>query len=53
MINRSLYPAEISDLISAVIIYLCGFVLFFKTVMNGWIAKNEEKKALKAKGGNA
>lgn len=53
LINRSLYPAEISDLISAVIIYLCGFVLFFKTVMNGWIAKNEEKKALKAKGGNA
>lgn len=53
MINRSLYPAEISDLISAVIIYLCGFVLFFKTVMNARIAKSEEKKAKKAEGGNA
>ena len=52
LINRSLYPAEISDLISAVIIYLCGFVLFFKTVMNARIAKSEEKKAKKAEGGN-
>ena len=52
MINRSLYPAEISDLISAVIIYLCGFVLFFKTVMNASIAKRQEKKA-KAEGGKA
>lgn len=51
LMNRSLYPAEISDLISAVIIYLCGFVLFFKTVMNAKIAKSEEKKA--AKGGKA
>ncbi len=53
LINRSLYPAEISDLISAVIIYLCGFVLFFKTVMNASIAKREEKKASKAEGGKA
>ena len=52
LINRSLYPAEISDLISAVIIYLCGFVLFFKTVMNASIAKRQEKKA-KAEGGKA
>lgn len=34
MIDRMLYPSQISDLISGVIIYLCGFVLFFKTVMN-------------------
>ena len=52
MINRSLYPAEISDLISAVIIYLCGFVLFFKTVITTRIRKNEEKLAKKAEGGN-
>ncbi|MCR4951284.1 MAG: ABC transporter permease [Solobacterium sp.] len=52
MINRSLYPSEISNLISAVIIYLCGFVLFFKTVMNARIRKNEEKLAKKAEGGN-
>ena len=31
--------------ISAIIIYLCSFVLFFKTVMNRGIAKSEEKKA--------
>ena len=52
MINRSLYPSEISNLISAVIIYLCGFVLFFKTMMNNRIRKNEEKLAKKAEGGN-
>ena len=39
----------ISDLISAIIIYLCGFVLFMKYVMNTAIAKREEKAALKAK----
>ncbi len=53
LINRSLYPAEISDLITAIIIYLCAFVLFFKTVMNKTIAKNAEKKLNKAQGGNA
>ena len=29
-----MYSAQISDLISALIIYLCGFVLFFKVFMN-------------------
>ena len=53
MINRSMYPAEISDLISAFIIYLCGFVLFFKTVMNKRIAKAEERKTKQAEGGKA
>ena len=28
-----MYSAQISDLISALIIYLCGFVLFFRQVM--------------------
>ena len=28
----SMYCAQISDLISALIIYLCGFVLFMKNV---------------------
>ena len=39
----------ISDLISAIIIYLCGFVLFMKYAMNRSAAKREEKAALKAK----
>ena len=29
-----MYSAQISDLISALIIYLCGFVLFFKYALN-------------------
>ncbi len=29
-----MYSAQISDLISALIIYLCGFVLFLKDAMN-------------------
>ena len=32
LINKSIYPSQISDLISSIIIYLCGFVLFFKYV---------------------
>ena len=47
-VDKSLYCSQISDLISAIIIYLCSFVLFFKTVLNGWIARHEEKKARKA-----
>ena len=47
-VDKSLYCSQISDLISAIIIYLCGFVLFFKTVLNSWIARHEEKKARKA-----
>ena len=46
--DKSLYCSQISDLISAIIIYLCSFVLFFKTVLNSWIARHEEKKARKA-----
>ena len=33
-LDKQIYPSQISDLITAIIIYLCGFVLFFKTVMN-------------------
>ena len=32
-VDRSMYSSQISDLISAVIIYMCGFVLFFRQVM--------------------
>ena len=47
-VDKSMYCAQISDLISAIIIYLCGFVLFMKHVMNTSIARREEKAALKA-----
>ena len=47
-VDKSLYCSQISDLISAIVIYLCSFVLFFKTVLSSWIARHEEKKARKA-----
>ena len=46
-LDKTLYCAQISDLISAIIIYLCGFVLFMKHAMNTGIAKQEEKAAAK------
>ena len=56
-VDKTMYCAQISDLISAIIIYLCGFVLFMKHAMNMGIAKHEEKAAAKLaanteKGGN-
>ena len=42
LIDKSLYPSQISDLISAIIIYLCGFVLFFKFALNNWIGKRDK-----------
>ena len=44
-----MYCSQISDLISAIIIYLCGFVLFMKYAMNSAIAKREEKAIQKAR----
>jgi simple sugar transport system permease protein len=46
-VDKTMYCAQISDLISAIIIYLCGFVLFMKHVMNAGIAKSEAKAAAK------
>lgn len=43
-IDLNLYCTQVSDLIAAIIIYLCGFVGFMKYVMNARIAKSEEKK---------
>ena len=43
-VDKMVYASQISDLISAVIIYFCSFVLFFKYVM---------KKVVAKKGGNA
>ena len=41
LIDKSVYPSQISDLISSIIIYLCGFVLFFKFALNNWIGKKD------------
>lgn len=46
-VDKTMYCAQISDLISSIIIYLCGFVLFMKYAMNAGISKREERAALK------
>ena len=56
-LDKSMYCTQISDLISSIIIYLCGFVLFMKFVMNNIAARREEKakaaaKAAEQEGGN-
>ncbi len=43
------YCAQISDFISSMIIYLCGFVLFFKTLLNRTLDKREERRIAKEK----
>ena len=48
-VDKTMYSAQISDLISAFIIYLCGFVFFFKLWLNRYLDRRDEKKA--AKGG--
>ncbi len=46
-VDKTMYCSQISDLISAIIVYLCGFVGFFKYAMNVRIEKSEAKKAAK------
>ena len=46
-VNTNFYSSQISDVISSVIIYLCGFVLFIKLTMKRILAKQEEKKGAK------
>jgi simple sugar transport system permease protein len=50
LIDKSVYPSQISDLISSIIIYLCGFVLFFKYALNNWIRKREKTEISKVDG---
>ena len=52
-VDKMVYCSQISDLIAAIIIYFCGFVLFFKHVMRTRIRKTEDKKIKSAdkKGG--
>ena len=46
-VDKTLYCAQVSDFISSLIIYLCGFVLFMKTAMNRSLDKAEEKRKAK------
>ncbi|MFR3922575.1 MAG: hypothetical protein ACLTYN_12100 [Dysosmobacter welbionis] len=46
-VDKTMYSAQISDLISALIIYLCGFVLFFKVFMNSRLDRRDEKRRAK------
>ena len=51
-VDKTMYCSQISDLISAFIIYLCGFVLFFKVWLNRYLDKRNEKQNIQ-KGGAA
>ena len=51
-VDKTMYCSQISDFISSVIIYLCGFVLFIRRFMNSRIAKANEKRAALEKGGD-
>ena len=51
-VDLSKYSSQISDLISSLIIYLCGFVLFIKYAINMGIARSEEKAKQKAAAAN-
>ena len=44
-LDKAVFPAQISDLISAIIIYLCGFVAFFRYFINTQIAKRRRDTA--------
>jgi simple sugar transport system permease protein len=50
-VDKTMYCSQISDLISSLIIYLCGFVLFLKLSMNRIIDRKEEKRAAAAANG--
>jgi simple sugar transport system permease protein len=44
-VDKTMYSAQISDFISAIIIYLCGFVLFFKYALSNYLDRRDEKRA--------
>ena len=50
-VDKTMYCSQISDLISSIIIYLCGFVLFFKHALNSGLNRQAEKRAKAMKGG--
>ncbi|MDO4467671.1 MAG: ABC transporter permease [Bacillota bacterium] len=42
-VDLSVYPSQVADLISSIIIYLCGFVAFFKLMLNQVLTKKSTK----------
>ena len=44
-LDKSMYPSQIADLITSIIIYLCGFVLFFKLTLTKSINKRKDRKS--------
>lgn len=44
-VDKTMYSSQISDFISSVIIYLCGFVLFFRQFINSRLDRRDEKLA--------
>ena len=46
-VNTNFYSSQISDVISSVIIYLCGFVLFIKLIIRRVLSRAGEKKGAK------
>ena len=50
-VDKTMYCSQISDLISAFIIYMCGFVLFFKIWLNRYL--DEKRAAKEQEGGEA
>ena len=43
-LDKSMYPSQIADLITSIIIYLCGFVLFFKLTLTKSLINRRDKK---------
>ena len=43
-VSRNVYCSQTSDFISSIIIYLCGFVLFFRIMINKALDKRSERK---------
>jgi len=50
-LDKNIYPSQISDFISAIIIYLCGFVLFFKLYLNNYLRNKQERAKERKEGG--
>ncbi|MCQ2770547.1 MAG: ABC transporter permease [Clostridia bacterium] len=48
-VDKTMYCAQVSDLISSIIIYACGFVFFIKHMINTRIRKAEDREAEIAK----
>lgn len=50
-VDKTMYCAQVSDFITSLIIYLCGFVLFVKMVINRRLDKRDERLAAKTEKG--